>query len=438
VLRLRTFYTLVVTQALSAFGSQVSTFAVSIWVFNETGRATPLALVSFFFGIAYLIGGGLAGVMADRFDRRYLLLAADGGAALATCALLASFLSGGFELWHLYAVAFSQALFTAFQVPAFQASVTLLVPDAHRDRANAIQQIAYPAAGILGPAVGGLLYASIGVVGAIMIDLATFAAAGVVLALIRLPRPAGTEAGRALGQGLWNQVFGGFRYLLQHRRLLAVCAFFSATNLLFITCWVLMTPYALARLRDESQLGLVLGAFSLGAVAGGLVMSAWGGTRPRIHAIMLCIAAEGVFLALCGTAQAFWVLAGGLLLLGALPPVANASFLSIFQAKVAPDVQGRVFAAIVQLAAGTQPLAALVAGPLADRVFEPARGLDGWRWVAPIVGGDSGAGMGLMFVIAGALTTLLSLAVYAAPAIRGMEAAMPDHDAGLSPAGSTP
>lgn len=436
---MRTFYTLVASQALSAFGTQVSTFAVGVWVYSETGRATPLALVAFFFTIAFVLAGGVAGALADRFDRRWVMFFADCGAALASLALLTSIATGRFELWHLYAVASAAAFFTACQEPAFLASITLLAPDAQRDRANAIQLIAGPVARLLGPAVGGAIFAAVGVTGAIIVDLATFVVAGVVLLFVRLPRPTRTAAGRALGGGgVVSQLFGGFQYLLGHRRLFSLVAFFSVGNLLFSTCLVVLTPYGLARLGDAAQVGVALGVMNLGAVTGGVVMAAWGGTRPRIHAIMLAIIAEGVFLALCGTSTALWPLAASLFLLGVMPPIANASFISLFQAKVPPDVQGRVFAAIQQLAGAMQPIGALIAGPLADQVFEPARTSDAWRLAAPIVGAEAGAGMGLMFVICGALTIVVGLTVYALPAIRGVEASMPDHDPGLSPAASKP
>src|SRR5690606_13882355 len=133
---LRTFYTLILTQVFSLIGSQISGFAISIWVYQQTGDATPLALVSFFFIVPQVLAAGLSGVLADRWDRRYVMMLADTGQAVGTVLLLISFASGQFQLWHLYAVTFLQSLFNIFQGPSFQASVTMLVPDEQRDRAN--------------------------------------------------------------------------------------------------------------------------------------------------------------------------------------------------------------------------------------------------------------------------------------------------------------
>jgi MFS family permease len=138
---IRTFYTLILTQTLSMIGSSVTSLAIGIWVFNQTGNATPLAMVSFFAAIPMTIAASVSGVLADRWDRRYVMAVADAGQAAGTCILLASFVTGSFQLWHLYAVTLVSSVFGAFQRPAFQASVTMLVPDEQRDRANAIQQI---------------------------------------------------------------------------------------------------------------------------------------------------------------------------------------------------------------------------------------------------------------------------------------------------------
>jgi hypothetical protein len=112
----------------------------------------------------------------------------------------------------------------------------------------------------------------------------------------------------------------------------------------------------------------------------------------------------------------------------------NAAFSSVMQAKVAPDLQGRVFAALGQVSSLLMPAAYLMAGPLADQAFEPAAHSEAWDGIAWLVGAGQGAGMGLMFLIAGLLIALLTLAVYALPAIRGMEATLPDFEAAAEPA----
>jgi MFS family permease len=355
------------------------------------------------------------------------MLLAEIGMATTSTLLLISFVSGAFQVWHLYVLTFAQSAFATLQGPAFQASTTMLVPDAHRDRANAAQMISGPAAGVLGPAVTGILYAVIGVTGAIVADIATFLVAAVVLVIVRIPQPPRTAAGSALAGGLAAQLLSGFRYLFARMPLLGLCAFFSLINFLALLGFGVLTPYTLDRLNDTAKLGLVLSALNIGAVAGGVLMTTWGGTRPRIHTIMLGVAVGSAAIFLFGIAGSTATMAACLFVFGATSPVINAPFFSILQAKVAPDVQGRVFATITQVTGLITPLALLLSGPLADRVFEPARALAVWQWVAPLVGSGKGAGIGLMFVLTGALLMALSVAVYAFNSIRTLEATLPDH-----------
>ncbi|MCJ7623728.1 MAG: MFS transporter [Anaerolineaceae bacterium] len=116
--------------------------AIGIRVFVDTGNATPLLLTSFFSALPLMVGGSLAGVLVDRWKRKTVLIAADIGQAVGTALLLLSFLSGEFQLWHLYLVSLLAGALDMLQRPAMEASVTMLVPDSHRDQANVIRQIA--------------------------------------------------------------------------------------------------------------------------------------------------------------------------------------------------------------------------------------------------------------------------------------------------------
>jgi DHA3 family macrolide efflux protein-like MFS transporter len=430
---LRTYYVLLGAQAISLLGSQTSGLAVSIAVFRQTGHATPLALVAFFSAAPRMVLGGFAGALADRFDRRRIMLLANVGYVVASGLLLASFASGAFRLWHLYVLVLGSSLFAAIEAPAFQASVAMLVPDSHRDRANAIGMIGGPVAGVLAPTIAGLLYAIIGVVGSISMDIASFLVAIVALVVVRIPMPAKTAEGLAMRASVWRQAFDGFRYLGGRPALLGLCGCFTITSFLVLGVMVLNVPYILDRTGNVAVLGVVMGALNFGGLAGAVTMAAWGGTRPRIHTVMLAVAMVGAFLALAGVSRGALSIGASLFMLMFAIPFIEAASMSIFQAKTPPDLQGRVFATVSQITALLRPAAYLVVGPLADRVFEPARRAPLWRHVAWLVGAGQGAGIGLMFVIAGTLALFLSLAVYGVPAIRRMETTLPDHGATVEP-----
>ena len=431
---LRTFYILLATQVFSLIGSRMTGLAVAIKVYQDTSQATPLALTAFFAALPRLVSASIAGVLADRWDRRYVMMIADAGQAVGTLLLLISFASGEFELWHLYVVALIQSVFGIFQEPAFQASVTMLVPDDHRDRANAVQQLTGPTAGIIAPIIAGVLFTIIGATGVMAIDLFTFGVAVLVVLLVHIPRPEQTAEGRAMQQGaLWREALVGFQFLKERRALLYNVLHVSLVNFLITGAMVLNTAYVLSLTDDEALLGTLGGAFGVGAIIGGVIMGAWGGTRPRIHTIMPGIIVVGIGLALLGLGRSPITLGAAIIVMALPLPMINASFMSIMQIKVPADLQGRVFASLGQVSIMLTPLAYLLAGPLADQVFEPAVGGDNWHVVAPLVGSQAGSGIGLIMFMAGTLIALATALVYLSPTIRHMEASLPDYVAVAEP-----
>ena len=424
---LRTFYTLIVTQVFSMIGSEMTSLAVGIWVYENTGNATPLTLAAFFAAVPRIIAPSLAGPLADRWDRRYVMVIADAGQAVGTLVLMITFLTGSFELWHLYMVAALQAAFGMFQGPAFQASVTMLVPDEQRNRANAIQQITGPAAGLVAPAIAGLLITVIGASGVMAVDLFTFFVAITVVWLSHIPRPTQTAEGRAAQGTLWQEAAVGFRFLWARRPLFVLVSVATLVNFFFNGVAVLTTPYLLSLFDSRATLGLLLSVMSGAMVVGGVIMGAWGGSRRRTLMIFPGIIFSGIFLALMGMARTPLVM-GVFLALMLLPiPMVNAAFMSVLQGKTPPDVQGRVFATVTQIAMLFSPIAFLLSGPLADQVFEPAVGGSAWGMFAPLVGTHAGAGIGLMAVIGGCMITLITVAFYLNPRVRHMEDILPDY-----------
>lgn len=429
---IRTFYILILTQTLSYIGSRMTGLAVGIKVFNDTGQVTPLALVGFFGMVPRILATSVAGVLADRWDRRHVMIIADAGEALATLVLLLTFATGTFELWILYVLTVWQATFSMFQGPAFNASVTQLIPDAMRDRANAIQQITGPAAGLVAPVLAGVLFALIGVTGVMALDIATFLVAIAVVAAVRIPRPAQTAEGRAARGSVWQEMFSGFALMWKLRPLFYLLLLATLLNFLSNMTGVMLVPYILLLTGSEAMLGTLLALLSLGMVVGGALVSVWTIKTKRMHIVFSAIIVEALFLALLGVARAPLALAVVMFLYLLPNPMINAPLFSLVQAKTPPDMQGRVFAAIMQLAMLAMPLAYLLAGPLADRVLEPAVGGAGWNLVAPLVGSDPGSGIGLLFVINGLLSASAGAAFYAWPRMRRLESELPDY----APAGA--
>lgn len=426
---LRTFYALAVTQTLSLIGSRMSSIAVGIWVFTETNSTAPVLLVAFFNEVPAMIGGSLAGVLADRWDRRWVMALADAGQALGTLALLGSIAAGAFELWHLYVVALAQGVFATFQQPAADAAITMLVPERHLDRANGIRQMAFPLAGVIAPVLTGMLYAVVGIGGVIAIDVVTFIVSVAVLVAVRIPRPAQTGEGAQAQGTFWRELRGGFRFLLARRPLLLLIGYLTAINFLLNGPLDLSLPYLITVTGSEQTAGLILGAMSAGALVGAAGITVRGGARRRVPVLLAGMLVTGALFLVYGTVREPALLALALFALMIPLPVSNTLFVSILQVKTPPDMQGRVFAIAFQVAFLITPLSFVITGPLVDNVLEPAVGTAAWGLVAPLAGSEPGAGMGLVLVGTGALILALTALAWALPALRRLESALPDYEA---------
>ena len=426
-------------QVISLLGSAMTWFALTIWAYELTGRATALALLGFFaFGPTVLLSP-LAGALVDRWNRKLVMLLSDLTAGLATASILLLYITGTLQLWHLYVVGVLAGTFQAFQYPAYAAAVTVMVPKEHYARASGMLELAWSASSVFAPLLAGLLLAAIGIAGIMTIDLITFLFAIGTLLWIRVPPPPVTEEGLRSRGSIWKESVYGFRYIRKRPSLLSLQVLFAAGNLIDYGGFILFAPMILARTgNNEIVLGSVQSVGAVGGVIGAAILSVWGGPRRRIHGVLVgwMLASLGMVLMGLGQGLVIWMIASFAYTF--FEPIVNGSDQAIWRAKVAPDVQGRVFSTQMLISNITLPLAMLLAGPLADRVFEPAmmpgEGLTasfGW-----LVGVGPGAGMALMIVIAGLFGGILPLLGYALRVVRNVESILPDYDA--MPSGIVP
>jgi len=420
-------------QVVSFLGTGMTRFALTIWAWQITGSATALALVAFFsFGPTVLMSP-IAGALVDRWNRKLVMILSDLSAGLSTVAILLLYATDSLQIWHLYAAGAFAGAFESFQWPAYSAAITTMLPKEQYGRANGMMSLAQSASEIAAPILAGILIGLIGIGGVMTIDVITFVFAIGTLAFVHIPQPSATAEGQEGRGSLWQESAYGFRYILKRPSLLGLQLIFTPINLLGAFAFGVMRPMILARAGDNAQvLGTVLSIIGIGGVVGGLAMSAWGGPKPRVHGVlggMLLTSLLGDLLIGLGRTLPVWAIAA--FSFGFLLPITNGSNQAIWQAKVAPDIQGRVFAVRRLIAQITFPLALLIVGPLADYVFEPMMQPVGA--LASVFGGllgtGPGAGMALMMVLSGLLGAAIGLSGYLFPAIRDVETILPDHDA---------
>ena len=425
---MRTFLIIWTGQLISIVGSGLTSFALGVWIFDQTGHATPFALVVLCGALPRILLAPIAGSLADRWNRRWLMVLADTGDALVTLGVVLLLSFGQLQVWHVYPIALLSAIFAAFQGPAYSASIPMLVPKKDLARANGLIQTGRAVEMLLPPVLAGFLFGSVGMSGIIFIDFVTYFFAIGALLFVRIPQPEVAHIDEE-GQGvLLRDALFGWNYLRARKGLLMMLLYFALVNFFLNFAAVLMTPLVLS-FGEPSTLGIVQTTFGVGMLIGSVVMSAWGGTKRRIFGVIGFIALGGLGLSLTGTYPSGFVVGAGLFILLFCVPLASGMSSAIFQSKVALNAQGRVSAVRSMVAESMMPLAFLIAGPLADRLFEPwmrEGGMLARTFVGALVGVGTGRGIGLMFVISGLALILASGLALANPRIRRIEQELAD------------
>lgn len=419
-------------QIVSVLATNMSGFALTIFVFQKTGSATSLGLMQVFFITPFLLISPFVGVWVDRYDRKMMMMVSDLTAGLATIVILILQWLGMLEIWHLYAAAMFQGIGNAFQWPAYSAAISMMIPKEQYGRANGMMSLIEMGPGILAPMMAGALLPLIQLTGILTIDVITFIFAILALLAVHIPQPKRTEEGAQAQGSILKEAAYGFRYIFARPSLLGLQLVFFFGNLSASIAYTVIAPMVLLRTDNNSaSLGIVQSAGAIGGVIGGVAMSAWGGFKNRVHGVLAGWIVSSLFLSIVGlgTQLPVWIAASALSTLFA--PLINGSNQAIWQAKVAPDLQGRVFSARRLIAWMTNPISPIIAGTLADYVLEPAMRTTNTfsSLFGSLVPPGPGAGMALLVVFGGLGGILAGLAGYFVHPIRNAEEILPDHDA---------
>ncbi len=430
---MRPFLTIWAGQLVSLLGSGLTSFAMGVWIYQQTGKVTPFALTVLFSTLPRILLLPLAGSLADRWNRRWMMFLADTGSALTTLAIVLLLGLGSLQIWHIYLLVIISSIFAAFQEPAYTASVAMLVPKENLGRANGLLQLSQALETVASPIIAGVLFVSIGLRGILVVDFLTFFAALITLLMVRIPQPA-VEPREGGGKSSWQRDFAfSWSYLRQRQGLFGLLWYYAMLNFLLNLAGVMSGPLVLAR-HTASVLGVVQTMAGVGMLLGSLLISVWGGPKSRRIPFMfgnISIAMLGMVIIGLGEHPLYPIV--GFLLLMFFVPMVSAVSQVIFQNKVAPEVQGRVFATRSMISRSMMPLAFMVSGPLADRLFEPlmsAGGTLSGTALANLLGTGPGRGIGLIFFLCGLAALVTTLLAYLNPRIRHVESELPDAIAG--------
>lgn len=419
-------------QLISLTGSGMSLFALTIWAWEKTGLATALSLVGF-FGIApQVIFSPIAGALVDRWNRKTSMILSDLGAAFGMIVVLILFLVNSLEIWYLYVLAMISGIFQTFQWPAYSSAISVMIPKNQFTRSSAMISLAEWGAGIWAPILAAALLSILDLSGIIFIDLVTMTIAILALLIVKIPNPTRSKEGEP-SNSLWQDSLFGFKYILNKPSLFGLQMIFFFGNFFAAFLGILNSPMILARTgNNATTLGSVQSISAIGGVIGSLLITLWGGFKvKKVRGVLLGWIFSGFFFFFVGVGQGLLWWGTFLFLSSLVIPLVNSSNQAIWQSKVPPDLQGRVFSVRRLIAQIVNPLGLLIAGPLADNVFEPAfqnpsNGLTQFfsNWYLP----GPGAGMGFLISIASIMIVLVGLFGFFSKKIRDVETIIPDFD----------
>lgn len=417
---LRRFLLLWASQSISTIGTAMTDYALIVWIYGQNGTASSVSMLTLCSFIPTILFRFIAGAVADRWDKKCIMLVCDLVAACGTLTILLLFTTGSLTIPALYIITFLLSLMNAFQVPAAYVATSLLIPEEQYTRAGGLQAFSGAAISILSPALAGVVLAWGGMEAVLVTDLCTFAVAFLALLCLRIPTPEAEEPKEQ--ESLWQNCLTGLRYLRIHPYLLRLILYMAAVNLLAkLGADGQLAAFVLSRSGDNQvTLGLVQSCMALGPMVGGLLVTLMRPPKDSIRTmfVMCCfIFLSGMGMALCRTPLGWCVFVFVQYLFAAMM---NVHWNTIMRTDIPLDLLGRVYSTRDTLQNGTIPLGLFLGGWLADHVFTPLMTRESvlQKALQPVFGTGRGAGMAVLFLLVSVMGLVLSMVCMSQPGFR--------------------
>lgn len=416
---LNKFFIMWTGQTGSVIGSQITSFAMGVWIFEQTGSAL-------LFGMAVALGmlpgiflAPVAGVWVDRLNRRTVMLISDIGDALFAAAMVALLFYDALAVWHVYIIVVASSILATFQQLAYMTAVAQLVPEEKLGNVNGLVQLSSHGAAVFVPLMSTALYAAIGLKGIIIIDFVTFAFAIITLLFIKIPDLPREEEEKQ--EKTWTQIKGAWSYLKTKQGLLPLLYFFAVSSFAVGFVQVLFRPLVLS-MFDLSTLGWLMTWGGIGGLIGALLMAIWGGPNKHVNGVLGFTILSGVSILVCGWAQAPWLVGVAAFAFSFSVPLVTSCSQVIWQKSIPHEMQGRVFSFRTVISTSFMPLGLILSPFLAEYVFEPMM-LEGGQLapvIGPYLGTGPGRGMAILFVVIGLFISMVAILSFLSSNIRSL------------------
>jgi MFS family permease len=367
-LRHRNFQLFFSGQLISLIGTWMQTTAQAWLVYRITGSSLKLGAVGFASQFPVFLVAPLGGIVADRFNRRKVVIGTQIASMVLALVLAFLTLTGRVQVWHIFVLAASLGVVNAFDIPGRQAFLVDMVGKEDLMNAIALNSSMFNGARIIGPAIAGILVAKIGEGWCFFGNGLSYVAVIIGLLMMRVERP----ARRASTASPWTHLLEGFRFVRHTAPIRAILLLLGLVSLVAMPYSILMPIFADKILRGGARgLGILMGATGVGALFGALTLASRSGVHGLGRWVAFSCAGFGVSLILFSWSRNFWVSAALLLPVGFGMMLQMSSSNTLIQAMVPDHLRGRVMAVYSMMFMGMAPFGALLGGALADRLGAP-------------------------------------------------------------------
>lgn len=395
------FITLWSTQALSTLGSSMTSFALVIWTYQQQGSALTTALLSVCSYAPYVVLSIFAGVVSDRWNKKYTMLACDTLAAVTTCTVWILLATGNLKIWHLYLLNAVNGMMNSVQQPASEVAVSLLAPKEQYQRIGGLQAFSRSLVTILTPVLATAVLTLAGMNAILLFDLMSFAIAFLTLAVcISIPHTSQGE--KTTPEPFWQAAKKGFYFLQENCGILDLILFLAGINLIASVYEAALPAMLLSRTGGSSTaLGMVSTFTGIATFVGSIAASLLPAPKSRIRVIcntlLFSMCTENFFLAF-GRSVPIWCL--GAVLGWLTVPFMNTNLDALLRTHIPVAMQGRVYSIRNALQFFTIPLGYLMGGMAVDWIFEPLMQVQSkGSLLVQLFGQGKGTGAALLYSI---------------------------------------
>ena len=425
---MRTFLLVWLGQVASLFGSKLTEFALGVWVYQQTGSITQFGFILVLIYVPNILISPVAGALVDRTNRRTVMIFCNTVAGINAIWLMGLTYKDMLAMGHVYLAVGVFSLYQAFQEPAYTAAVTQLIPPKHLSRANGTVQASKAIAKLISPVAAGFLLEIIHLNGIILIDFCTYVVAVATLLVVSIPGVRKTQRRQSINfYQIRREIIVAWNYIMQRPGLTKLLTFVAITYFIMGTLEVVLWPLILS-FGTEHELGMVLSIGGSGMLFGSLLISTWGGPKPRIYGLFIFVPLQGLLILLCGFNPSIIFLGMGIFGYLFSQPIIVSCNQAIWQSKIPMKLQGRVFALQMMLERSLAVFAYIFMGSLVDNVLEPWMAEDGLlaNSVGQIIGVGEGRGISLLLCFMGTISIVATVYAVLQPRLRYLEEELPD------------